>query len=59
MKYKAIVSDLLANGVPNLPKWSKDEFVIVCQWDYGVSERTAKKVYEAYHQAISTSRASS
>lgn len=52
MKYKSIVQDLLKNGRPDLPKWSKAEFVTVCQWDYEVSKRTAEKVYEAYHQAI-------
>ena len=58
MKYKAIVQDLLKNGKRDLPKWSRAEFVTVCQWDFDVSRRTAEKVYEAYHQAIQSAPAS-
>lgn len=52
MNYKTITHDLLMYGKEDLPKWDKEEFVIVCMYDYNVCKRTAEKVYNEYHKAI-------
>ena len=51
-KYKNIVADLLRYGKVDLPKWDKEEFILVCMADYEVCRQTAEKVYIGYHEAI-------
>lgn len=55
-KYKTIIADLLKNGKIDLPKWDKEEFILVCMDDYKVCRQTAEKVYKGYHEAIKTDR---
>ena len=52
MEYKNIVASLLKNGVIDLPKWGKEEFVLTCMDDFNVCRQTAEKVYKEYHKAI-------
>ena len=54
MKYKNIVAELLKNGKIDLPKWDKEEFILVCIEDFQVCRQTAEKVYQGYHEAIKT-----
>ena len=52
MKYQKIIAELLRNGKVDLPKWEKEEFILVCMDDFQVCRQTAEKVYKGYHEAI-------
>lgn len=45
-------ADLLKNGKVDLPRWNKEEFVLVCMDDYNVCRGTAEKVYKGYHETV-------
>lgn len=51
-KYTSIVRDLLMNGKQDLIFWNKEEFIACCELDYGVTEKTAEKVYNEYHRIM-------
>lgn len=52
MKAVKIVEQLLKNGVIDLPKWPKDEFVCAAIQEFNICGRTAEKVFNLYHEAL-------
>ena len=56
MKAQKIINRLLLDGKTDLPRWSKDEFVLTAMQEFNICKKTAQKVYDGYHAEIERRR---